>query len=67
MSIILGINTHHSGSSACILIDGIPIAAIAEERLNRKKYYAGFPKLSIEMCLKIANVKKATNQASKIT
>ena len=57
MSVILGINTHHSGSSACILIDGIPIAAIAEERLNRKKYYAGFPKLSIEMCLNIANLK----------
>ena len=42
MSVILGINTHHSGSSASILIDGIPIAAIAEERLNRKNIMLAF-------------------------
>ncbi len=57
MSVILGINTFHAGSSAAIIIDGVPVAAIAEERLNRVKYYAGFPKLSIEKCLEIANVR----------
>ena len=41
MSIILGLNTFHAGSSACIVVDGIPLFAVAEERLNRKKYYAG--------------------------
>ena len=57
MSVILGINTFHAGSSAAIIVDGEPVAAIAEERLNRVKYYAGFPKLSIQKCMEIANLK----------
>jgi len=57
MSVILGINTFHAGSSAAIIIDGEPVVAIAEERLNRVKYYAGFPKLSIQKCLEITNLK----------
>lgn len=56
MAIILGLNTHHAGSSAALLIDGQPIAAIAEERLNRIKYYAGFPKQSILEVMRIAGV-----------
>ncbi len=56
MAIILGINTFHAGSSAALLVDGQPVAAIAEERLNRVKYFAGFPKLSISRCLEIAGV-----------
>lgn len=56
MSVILGINTFHAGSSAALLIDGEAVAAIAEERLNRVKYYAGFPKLSINKCLEIAGL-----------
>jgi carbamoyltransferase len=56
MSIILGINSFHAGSSAAIIVDGTPVAAIAEERLNRIKYYAGFPKLSIARCLEIAGL-----------
>jgi carbamoyltransferase len=57
MSVILGINTFHAGSSAALIIDGQPIVALAEERLNRVKYFAGFPKLSIQKCLEIANLK----------
>lgn len=57
MSVILGINTFHAGSSAAVIIDGVPVVALAEERLNRVKYYAGFPKLSINKCLEIANLK----------
>ncbi len=56
MSVILGINTFHAGSSAAIIIDGVPVVALAEERLNRVKYYAGFPKLSIQKCLEITNL-----------
>jgi carbamoyltransferase len=56
MSIILGINTFHAGSSAAIVVDGVPIVALAEERSNRVKYYAGFPKFSILRCLEIAGV-----------
>lgn len=57
MSIILGINTHHAGSSAALLIDGLPVAAIAEERLNRVKYYAGFPVKSILEVMRIGGVR----------
>lgn len=56
MSVILGINSHHAGAAAALLIDGIPIAAIPEERLNRKKNYAGFPTLAIQRCLKMAGL-----------
>ena len=57
MAIILGLNTHHAGASAALLIDGQPAAAIAEERLNRIKYYAAFPKQSIQEVMRIAGIK----------
>lgn len=57
MSVILGLNTLHAGSSAAILVDGQPVVAIAEERLNRVKYYAGFPRLAVRRCLDIAGLK----------
>ena len=49
--IILGINLFHADASAAILVDGELLFAVAEERLNRKKHYAGFPSLSIRACL----------------
>lgn len=54
MAVILGINSFHAGSSAALLVDGMPVAAIAEERLNRVKYYANFPVLAIRKCLDMA-------------
>ena len=56
MSVILGINTFHAGASAALLVDGEPIVALAEERLNRVKYFAGFPKLAVSRCLEIAGL-----------
>ncbi len=56
MAVILGVNTHHAGSSAALVINGKPVAAIAEERLNRVKYYAGFPTLSILKVMEIGGV-----------
>ncbi|MEK6322372.1 MAG: carbamoyltransferase C-terminal domain-containing protein [Acidobacteriota bacterium] len=56
MAIILGLNTFHAGSSAAILVDGKPVVAIAEERLNRVKYYGGFPTQAILYCLKAAGL-----------
>ena len=55
--VILGINTNHADSSACILIDGKIIAAIEEERINRIKHFSGNPIESIKECLNIANLK----------
>lgn len=56
MAVILGINAFHAGASAALLIDGKPVAAMAEERLNRLKYYANFPALSIKRCLEMGGV-----------
>lgn len=51
MSIILGINAYHGDASACILKDGVLIAAAEEERFLRIKHWAGFPSRSIKYCL----------------
>jgi carbamoyltransferase len=37
-------------------VDGVPVAAIAEERLNRIKNFGGFPKLSLIECLRISGL-----------
>jgi len=53
---ILGINAYHGGSSACLVRDGVTVAAIEEERLRRVKYWAGFPARAIEFCLRAAGI-----------
>ncbi len=57
MAKILGINSFHAGASAAIILDGKVEFAIAEERLNRIKYFSGFPALSIQACLNYCNLK----------
>lgn len=54
---ILGINDGHN-SGASIFLNGKLICAISEERLSRKKNEYGFPKKSIDYCLKSANINK---------
>ncbi len=56
MSVILGLTAFHAGSSACLVVDGVPVFAIAEERINRVKYYADFPRLAIQACLDHAGI-----------
>ena len=56
MSLILGINAYHGDASACIIKDGVLIAAVEEERFLRIKHWAGFPKKSIDYCLQAAGV-----------
>ena len=63
--IIIGLNINHADTSACIVVNGIVIAAIEEERFVRTKHYAGFPLNSIEFCLQQANVKM--NQVDFVT
>lgn len=58
MSIILGINKDHSDSSACLLINGKLIGAVAEERLGKRiKHDSSFPINSIEWLIKLAGIK----------
>ena len=71
MSIILGINAFHGDSSACLVIDGVLIAAAEEERFRRIKHWAGFPSEAIKYCLAEAGIdlsdvtNVAINQDSK--
>jgi carbamoyltransferase len=51
---ILGINAYHGDASAAIIKDGVLIAAVEEERFNRIKHCAGFPRESIRYCLEAA-------------
>ncbi len=55
--LILGLNMFHADASAAIIQDGEVLFAIAEERLNRIKHYAGFPTLAIQACLDAAGAK----------
>lgn len=53
---ILGINSYHGDSSACLLKDGLLLFAAEEERFNRIKHWAGFPVRSINFCLESAGI-----------
>jgi carbamoyltransferase len=53
---ILGISAFYHDSAACLVRDGEIIAAAQEERFTRKKHDAGFPRHSIEYCLKSAGI-----------
>ena len=57
MKIILGVNSNHADSSACIIVNGKLVAALEEERINRIKHFSGFPIESIKNCIKIAGIK----------
>ncbi|WP_176594086.1 carbamoyltransferase N-terminal domain-containing protein [Sphingobium sp. EM0848] len=48
---ILGISAHYHDSAAALLIDGLPVAAVQEERMSRRKNDAAFPIGAIEWCL----------------
>ncbi|MDE2465394.1 MAG: carbamoyltransferase [Alphaproteobacteria bacterium] len=54
--IILGLNAFHGDSAACIVRDGVLVAAAEEERFRRLKHWAGFPSQAIAYCLKEAGV-----------
>lgn len=54
--IILGINAYHGDAAAAVICDGKLIAASEEERFNRIKHSAGFPKEAIKYCLQEAGV-----------
>ena len=56
MTCILGLNSFHGDSSACLVRDGVLVAAAEEERFRRIKHWAGFPSLAIEYCLKEAGI-----------
>ena len=48
---ILGLSAHYHDSAAALVVDGLPVAAVQEERLSRRKNDAAFPIAAIEYCL----------------
>ncbi|HKX64163.1 MAG TPA: carbamoyltransferase N-terminal domain-containing protein [Rhizomicrobium sp.] len=48
---ILGISAHYHDAAAALVVDGLPVAAVQEERLSRRKNDAAFPLAAIEYCL----------------
>jgi len=53
---ILGISCFYHDSAACLVKDGVLIAAATEERFTRKKHDWSFPVRAIEYCLKEAGI-----------
>jgi carbamoyltransferase len=54
---ILGLNAYHGDAAAALVVDGELVAAVEEERLNRVKHSAGFPRLAAAWCLQDAGVR----------
>ena len=48
---ILGLSAHYHDSAAALLVDGMPVAAVQEERLSRRKNDSAFPLDAVEYCL----------------
>ncbi len=55
--LILGLNMFHADASAAIVLDGEVKFAVAEERLNRRKHFGGFPALAVKACLDAVGAK----------
>jgi carbamoyltransferase len=53
---ILGISAHYHDSAAALVEDGVPVCAVQEERLSRRKNDAAFPLAAIEWCLEEAGM-----------
>ena len=54
--IVLGVNAYHGDASACLVRDGVIVAAAEEERFRRVKHWAGFPSEAIRYCLNEARI-----------
>ena len=53
---ILGINCFAHDTAAALLQDGVPVAFVEEERLNREKHTKAFPDNAIRFCLEQAGI-----------
>ncbi len=60
---ILGISAHYHDSAAALVVDGVPVCAVQEERLSRRKNDATFPAAAIEWCLDRAGIEPAALDA----
>lgn len=57
--LVLGINSAHGDSSAVLVGEGGVLAAISEERINRRKHCGGFPRLAVQEVLRLGGASLA--------
>jgi len=48
---VLGISSFYHDAAACLIREGVVVAAASEERFTRKKHDESFPRQAIEYCL----------------
>src|SRR5213075_1794844 len=60
---ILGVSAHYHDAAAALVVDGVPVAAVQEERLSRHKHDASFPIGAVEWCLEHAGLEPAALDA----
>ena len=53
---ILGLSAHYHDSAAALLVDGVPVCALQQERLSRRKGDPAFPLEAIEWCLEYGGI-----------
>ena len=53
---ILGISAYYHDSAACLVRDGVIVAAAQEERFTRKKHDPGFPTHAVSWCLEAGGI-----------
>ena len=53
---ILGISCFYHDAGACLLRDGVIVAAAEEERFSRKKHDSGFPEQAVQYCLEAGDL-----------
>jgi carbamoyltransferase len=53
---ILGLSYNYHDAAACIVRDGVPVAAAEEERFSRHKHDVRFPEHAIHYCLREAGI-----------
>ena len=53
---VLGISCYYHDAAACLVRDGVVVAAAEEERFSRKKHDSGFPYEAIAYCLKAGGI-----------
>ncbi len=53
---VLGLSAYYHDSAACLLRDGLIVAAAQEERFTRKRHDAAFPRHAVDFCLREAGI-----------
>ncbi|HJU43105.1 MAG TPA: carbamoyltransferase C-terminal domain-containing protein [Vicinamibacterales bacterium] len=60
---ILGVNCYGHDASATLVVDGVPVCAVEEERFLRKKHTGVFPENAIRCCLEMGGIEGRTLDA----